>query len=139
MGTATTISCTPGNRRVRLDWQAPVESANTPVRRYVVAVFDPTYGRALTIATLEPDYDESQHRFVPIEELRSFVLAEQELKKMPRLFQQPMITFQVAAANETGQSAWTTLQAPSPIGSVQLPQKKSVNWVYLHGLYNARH
>jgi len=106
------ICSDPGKRRVRLDWAAPEELADPqqapPVRSYVVAVFDPDYGKALTVAVLEPDYNEDLHRFVPIEELRSFVLAEEELQKMPGLFRQPSATVQVAAVNRSGQSPWAT-------------------------------
>merc|ERR1712113_1160538 len=95
--TANVICDRPGSRTLEFKWDSPVSSDCAPVRRYVVAVFDPTYGRAITVATLEPDYDEKLHRFVPVEELRSYVLSEAELQKMPRLFQQPKISVQVAA------------------------------------------
>ena len=45
-------------RRYRLHWAAPQEQDSAPVRRFIVAAFDPAYGKALTIATLEPDYSE---------------------------------------------------------------------------------
>jgi len=82
------------------------------VRRYVVAAFDPAYGRALTITVLEPDYSEELRRFVSMEELTSYVLAEEDLQKMPKLWTQSAISVQVAAANEAGQSQWATLQVP---------------------------
>jgi len=107
------VTCSePGRRRVRLDWAAPTELAipqqAPPVKSYVVAVFDPDYGKALTVAVLEPDYNEDLHRYVPIEELCSFVLDEEELQKMPGLFRQPSATVQVAAVNRSGQSPWAT-------------------------------
>lgn len=117
------LTCSdPGRRRVRLDWAAPTELAipqqAPPVRSYVVAVFDPDYGKALTVAVLEPDYNEVLRRFVPIEELCSFVLAEEELHKMPGLFRQPSAKVQVAAVNRSGQSPWAmanvSLVDPAP-------------------------
>jgi len=82
------------------------------VRRYVVAAHDPAYGRALTVTILEPDYSQELRRFVSVEELTSYVLAEEELQKMPLLWQQPVATIQIASQNESGQSAWTVLKVP---------------------------
>jgi len=101
-----------GRRRFKLCWTAPIERSTAPVRRYVVAAFDPAYGRALTITVLEPDYSEELRRFVSMEELTSYVLAEEDLQKMPKLWTQSAISVQVAAANEAGQSQWVTLQVP---------------------------
>lgn len=109
---ASTLCAVPGNRRIRLEWQPPDPDDNAPVRRYLVSALDPSYGRPITVTTLEPDYSEEQHRFVPVEELSSFILAEDDLRKMPSLFQQPSLTLQVAAANEAGQSSWATIQVP---------------------------
>jgi len=75
-----------------------------------VSVVDAAYGRAITVATLEADYSEELKRFVPIEEIRSCVVAEQDLKKMSSIFQQPFITLQVATANEAGQSPFASLR-----------------------------
>lgn len=108
----TTISSAKGNRRYRLQWSAPQEKEGAPVQRYVVNAFDPAYGKALTITILEPDYNEELRRYVSLEELTSFVLAEQELTKMPSLFQQKMATLQVAAANDSGTGPWTSVQIP---------------------------
>merc|ERR1719287_230068 len=83
---------------------------------------DPAYGRALTIAVLEPDYSEELRRFVSVEDLNSFVLAEEELQKMPALWQQANVTVQVAAANDTGQSPWATLQVSLATGMAVRPQ-----------------
>lgn len=102
--------CTPGQRIFRLSWQPPIAQECAPVRRYVVAAYDPAYGKALTVAVLEPDYNEELRRFVSVEELDHYVLSEQELRKMPLLWKQPTATVQVAAANEAGQSNWATLQ-----------------------------
>mmetsp|Transcript_122728 Transcript_122728/g.274085 ORF Transcript_122728/g.274085 Transcript_122728/m.274085 type:complete len:544 (+) Transcript_122728:115-1746(+) len=107
----SSMLCTePGHRRVRLQWQAPEERPSAPVRRYHVAAFDPTYGKALTITILEPDYDVALHRYVSLEELTCHVIAEEELDKMQQLWQQEIVTFQVAAANEAGLSPWATVR-----------------------------
>lgn len=101
-----------GRRRIELRWRAPEDRMTAPVRRYVVAALDPTYGRPLTVTVLEPDYSQELRRFVPVQELTSYVLAEEELQKMPALWQQSAATVQVAAANECGQSPWATVEAP---------------------------
>jgi len=96
-----------------------------PVRRYVVAAFDPAYGKALTVTVLEPDYSQELRSFVAIENLTSYVMAEEDLQKMPKLWTQSVLTVQVAAANEAGQSQWTThkisLNAPVGAGNVTEP------------------
>jgi len=102
----------PGHRRIKLQWDPPDDSENAPVRRYVVAAFDPSYGKALTVTLLEPDYSERLKRFVSVEELNSYVLAEEELEKMPSLFAQDIAELQVAAANEIGQSRWSKIRVP---------------------------
>jgi len=106
------VCATPGRRKFRLEWLPPEEQLSAPVRRYVIAAVDPAYGKALTITVLEPDYSEELHRFVNVEELTSYVFAEEELQKMPRLWQQSSASVQVAAANEAGQSPWANLQFP---------------------------
>lgn len=113
--TARELCREPGRRRILVEWgagsQAPRAMA-APVKRYIISVFDPAYGRALKVAVLEPDYSEELRRFVPLEELRSYILDEQHLRKMPTVFQQASVTVQVAAANEAGQSEWAVLQVP---------------------------
>jgi len=111
------LSAVPGRWQIRLEWGAPELTEPAPVHKYIVAAFDPAYGRAITVAILEPDYDEELRRFVPIEELRSYVLAEQNLSKIPGLFLTPSITLQVAAANGAGQSSWSTLHVPLKNGT----------------------
>jgi len=106
------LDATPGRRRFKICWTAPQERDCAPVRRYVVAAHDPAYGRALTITVLEPDYSQEKREFVGIEELTSFVMAEEDLQKMPKLWTQSTLNVQVAAANEAGQSSWTVLQVP---------------------------
>ncbi|CAE8702917.1 unnamed protein product, partial [Polarella glacialis] len=107
---STTLCAAPGRRRIKLEWAAPEWCEGAPVRRYLVAALDPSYGRALTITVLEPNYSEELKRFVSEEELTSYILAEEELKKMPSLFRQANATVQVAAANEAGQSPWATMR-----------------------------
>lgn len=108
----TTICTTKGNRRFRLQWSAPPENETSPVQRYLVNAHDPAYGKALTITILEPDYNEELRRYVSMEELTSFVLSEQELTKMPSLFQQRIATLQVAAANDAGTGPYASIQIP---------------------------
>jgi len=104
------LEARPGLRRFHVRWLAPEKSATAPVCRYLVAALDPAYGKALTITVLEPDYSEELKRFVSVEELTSFVLAEENLQKMPSLWKQTRATVQIAAANEAGQSAWAKLE-----------------------------
>ena len=99
-----------GRRRIRLSWEAPADVRGAPVARYTVAVVDPAYGRALAVAQLEPDYSQELGRFLPIEELTSYVLSEEDLQKMPRFWQQHRATVQVAAGNDAGQSTWAVLE-----------------------------
>lgn len=106
---STMLCDIPGRRRIRLSWSSPEPRVTRPVRRYIVAVVDPAYGRALTIRTLEPDYNEDLRRFVPVEELDSYVLAEEELQKMPKFWQQARGTVKIAAANNIGQSLWAEM------------------------------
>ncbi|CAK0820012.1 unnamed protein product [Prorocentrum cordatum] len=102
----------PGRRRFKLSWAAPEGRSGGPVRKYVVAAVDPAYGKALSVGVLEPDYSEELKRFVSVDEMNSFVLAEDELQKMPKLWQQGRAQVQVAAANDAGQSPWEVLQVP---------------------------
>jgi len=105
-----TLCSEAGRRRFRVSWAPPQEQPSAPVRRYVVAAVDPAFGQALPVTTLEPDYSQELHRFVSVDELTSFVLAEEDLDKMPSLWLQQTATVQVAAANEAGQSAWIVLR-----------------------------
>lgn len=102
----------PGRRRFKICWKAPEERTSAPVRRYIIAAFDPAYGRALTITVLEPDYNEELRTFMHIDQLTSYVMAEEDLQKMPKLWTQTTLTVQVAASNEAGQSCWVTLRVP---------------------------
>jgi hypothetical protein len=108
----TTLCSTKGNRRFKLQWSAPAEKEGAPVQRYMVNAFDPAYGKAITITILEPDYSEELRRYVSLEELTSYTLAEQELTKMPSLFQQKVAKLQVAACNDAGTGPWAFLQIP---------------------------
>eukprot|EP00929_Paragymnodinium_shiwhaense_P028156 TRINITY_DN1638_c0_g1_i2.p1 TRINITY_DN1638_c0_g1~~TRINITY_DN1638_c0_g1_i2.p1 ORF type:complete len:955 (+),score=265.51 TRINITY_DN1638_c0_g1_i2:140-3004(+) len=100
----STLCASPGRRRYLLQWSPPEESATAPIRRVIIAAHDPAYGRVLTITVLEPDYSEQLRRFVSVAELDRFELAEEELQKMPSLFQQAAISLHVSMANEAGQS-----------------------------------
>ncbi len=107
-----TLSSVPGQRRFKFHWTPPEDRVSAPISRYVVAVLDPAYGRALTIAILEPDYSEESRSFVGIESLTAFEFSEEDFQKMPKLWKQTSANVQVAAANKAGQSAWATLQVP---------------------------
>eukprot|EP00927_Polykrikos_kofoidii_P037482 TRINITY_DN31642_c0_g1_i1.p1 TRINITY_DN31642_c0_g1~~TRINITY_DN31642_c0_g1_i1.p1 ORF type:complete len:841 (-),score=130.94 TRINITY_DN31642_c0_g1_i1:68-2401(-) len=123
------LCAAPGKRRFRLTWSPPDERATAPVRRYVVAAFDPAYGRTLTITILEPDYCEVRRRFVSVEELGSYELSEEELVKMPSVFKQSNITIYIAAGNEAGQSNWATVSVPTSAASAaasQIPRCQGV-------------
>lgn len=121
----TPLCTVPGKRRYRLHWAAPQETESAPVRRFVVAAFDPAYGKALNVAVLEPDYDEEKKRFLSVEDLKEYELAEEELQKMPALWRQNVATMQVAAANDAGQSAWATLQVPLMLTAATTPSRES--------------
>jgi hypothetical protein len=108
----STLCAKSGQRRYRLQWDAPEHREVAPVHKYIVAAFDPAYGRALNIAILEPDYSQELRRFQPIEDLRNYVLAEADLQKMPALWKTHTVSIQVAAANDSGQSGWATLKIP---------------------------
>lgn len=110
---SSTHLCTePGRRRFKVQWKAPESRESAPVHRYIVAVFDPSYGRALAVGTLEPDYHQELQRYLAYDdaELCSYVLSEEDLKKMPNLFKSDAITVQVAAGNNEGQSDWSVLK-----------------------------
>lgn len=125
---ALSVLCSqPGRRRYRLSWAAPVENEASPVRRYIVAALDPAYGKALNIAVLEPDYDEEKRRFISVGELATYVLAEEDLQKMPSLWRQNAATIQVAAANESGQSSWAILQVPLNVTTLGTNQQSPAN------------
>jgi hypothetical protein len=111
-GSARVKCAVHGKREVELRWESPANASTAPVHRYVVAAFDPSYGKMITVAVLEADYSEELKRFISVEELQSYVLEEKELRKTPALFRQSTLTVQIAAANEVGQSAWTTLRVP---------------------------
>jgi len=110
----TRMTCThlcreQGSRKIRVQWRAPESKASAPVHRYIVAVFDPSYGKSLAIATLEPDYSQELKRYLAHDdpELCSYVIAQEELRKMPTLFSSSYLTVQVAAGNNEGQSEWS--------------------------------
>eukprot|EP00927_Polykrikos_kofoidii_P044023 TRINITY_DN38114_c0_g1_i1.p1 TRINITY_DN38114_c0_g1~~TRINITY_DN38114_c0_g1_i1.p1 ORF type:complete len:960 (+),score=136.36 TRINITY_DN38114_c0_g1_i1:62-2881(+) len=104
------LSETPGNRKFQLSWAKPPEAdSERPVRKYTISAVDPSYGRPLTVAVLEPDYSQEHHRFVSIHELTSHTLAERDLQKMSGFWLQRQAIVQVSACNEAGQSPWAVL------------------------------
>ena len=110
---AFAMLCTaPGRRRFRVTWQPPSTSASSPVRKYLVAALDPSFGQPLTVTVLESEYNEELKRCLSLDELTSCVLAEEDLVKMPAFFQQAAAAVYVAAANEAGQSKWSTINVP---------------------------
>lgn len=113
---AMVLCATPGYRKFRLEWIPPQPCEAAPVSRYIVGVVDPAFGRALKVATLEPDYSQEAGRFVPIEELASYLFVEEEMAKMPAVWRQDSFIAQVAAANDAGQSQWVTVQVPLIVG-----------------------
>lgn len=102
----------PGKRCLELTWEAADSAGAAPVQKYTVAVFDPAYGKTLKVAVLEADYNEELKRFVPVEEICSYMLVERDFQKMPSLFRQSVLTVQISALNDAGQSPWTTLRVP---------------------------
>jgi len=115
--TASHLCREPGRRRILIKWGAAPGTLGfeaAPIKRYIVQVFDPAFGRAIKIADLESDYSEELRRFVPVEELRSYVLDEEHLQKMPSVFRQSSVKVQIAAASDAGQSAWVAIQIPLP-------------------------
>lgn len=108
------VTCSvPGRRRYRVQWSAPEPREGAPVLRYLVAIHDPWLGKVVRLATLEPDYSQELGRFLSVEEMGVYELAEEDLgHTMPGLFQQAYIRFYVAAANTAGQSIWCTSQIP---------------------------
>lgn len=118
---AATLCAVPGQRRIRLQWLPPEDEKTAPVRKYVVRVVDPVCGRALTVAVLEPEYRSELQRFASVEELGSYILAEQELNKMPGLWKQSEATVQVVAANEAGESSWAVVLKLALTAKLALP------------------
>merc|ERR1712048_418672 len=78
----------PGRRCVKLEWVPPECRESAPVRRFMVAALDPTYGRTITLTVLEPDYNAELRRFISAQELSSHTLAEEDMPKMRSLFRQ---------------------------------------------------
>lgn len=120
--TSAVLCAAPGRRRIRVSWQSPT-AVSSPIRKYLVAALDPSFGQPLTITVLEPEYNDELKRYLSLEELTSCVLAEEDLVKMPAFFQQSAACVYVAAANEAGQSKWATISVPlrgpaAPVGEV---------------------
>jgi len=117
---STVLSAMPGRRAVKLQWTPPPMQDTAPVRRFLVQVLDPAFGREVTVTVLEPDYREDLQRFQAMDELTSYVFSEQEWQKLPQVWAQQSITFQVAAVNEVAQSPWAVMRVPLP--ATQAPQ-----------------
>lgn len=121
-----------GRRQFKVQWKAPESRQSAPVHRYIVAVFDPAYGKAISVGTLEPDYSQEYKRFLAFDdpELCSYVLSEEDLRKMPNLFKADVITVQVAAGNNEGQSDWSIVKVRLPaavrVSSAQTPSRLSI-------------
>lgn len=101
-----------GERRFMLRWTAPERQEKGPVQRYIVAVADPTgtSRSPIRLSTLEPDYSQELGRYVTLEELGCFELAEEEFaSRVPALFQQRSLTLMVASSNKVGQSCWAAV------------------------------
>jgi len=109
--TSAVLCAAPGRRRIRISWQSPT-ATSSPIRKYLAAALDPSFGQPLTITVLEPEYNDELKRYVSLDELTSCVLAEEDLVKMPAFFQQSAACVYVAAANEAGQSKWATITVP---------------------------
>merc|ERR1719181_2436685 len=111
--TVTTLCPTVGQRRFGLRWLPPEHLETAPPQRYVVAVADPASASRppIKLSTIEPDYSQELGRYVPLEELATYELSEEEASvRVPGLFQQRIITVMVAAANKVGQSSWASTQ-----------------------------
>ncbi|CAK0874004.1 unnamed protein product [Prorocentrum cordatum] len=102
----------PGKRTFLLHWSPFSATEVACVRRYIVQVFDPAYGRALKVADLEPDYSEELGRYVSVEEITTYELSEEVLSKMPKVWSEPVVKVTVAAANQAGQSAFASINVP---------------------------
>lgn len=116
-GVPRRLSATPlpgqlGERRFCVQWSAPERSERAPVLRYVVAVADPVAPSRppIRLCTLEPDYSQELGRYVDLEELERYELAEEEASaRVPGLFKQKDVTVMVSAANKVGQSSWASV------------------------------
>lgn len=124
----TAISMTPGSRRFQVSWTPPESRELAPVKKYVVSVFDPAYGKDLTVQVMEPDYSEEQRRFVPVDELTTFELLEADLAKMIVLWRQPTAKLQVAAANEAGRSEAKEVSIALTVCAAQQSHRQSNRW-----------
>jgi len=101
-----------GKRQLKILWTAPRACASAPVHKYVLAVADPSNGKVLTIATLEPDYSKEHQRYLSFDDpdLCTYVISESDLRKMPKLFKAESLTVHVAAGNREGLSDWSKLK-----------------------------
>ncbi|CAD7933059.1 unnamed protein product [Amoebophrya sp. A25] len=103
-----------GQRAYRITWKPPTtgESASyleeTPqIEKYHIQVFDPRFGKFLTVSVLEGDYDVEAKRVLKIEEINSFKLEEAAIGKLAHIFDQEEIKVQICAENKAGQGPYT--------------------------------
>merc|ERR1712039_185200 len=111
----------PGKRQVKVTWTAPKRRESAPIHKYIVAVLDPSFGEVLTIANLETDYCQDLKRYLGIDDpdLCSYVISEEHLRKMPKLFKVDSLTVHIAAGNREGRSEWGTLKVN--LGKLKVP------------------
>jgi len=114
-----------GARRFLLQWLPPERLEAAPVQRYIIAVADPRFaGAPVRLSTLEPDYSQELGRYVPLEELRSYEVAEEDVSaRVPGLFSHKTFTLMVTAANKVGQSSWVAITVD--LSSPTMPLSRS--------------
>ena len=121
----------PGQRVLRFEWTPPDPNMEMlPIKKYIVQIFDPKFGRHLNIATLEPDYYESEKRFLSIEELNFYRMEETQMGKLSHCFSERTIELQIAAANDSGTGLWQQFKGTVP---TKAKPKKTLD----HGIGNS--
>jgi hypothetical protein len=82
----------------------------------------------LAIGTLEPDYCQEQKRYLAYNDpaLCSYTIAEEELRKMPKLFKASSISVQVSSGNNEGQSDWSIMKVDLTARDLSAPSRVSV-------------
>mmetsp|Transcript_8829 Transcript_8829/g.21492 ORF Transcript_8829/g.21492 Transcript_8829/m.21492 type:complete len:1020 (+) Transcript_8829:300-3359(+) len=93
---------TRGKRVFKITWTAPKFDTECPIEKYHLQVFDPRYGKFLTLSVLEGDYDEDEKRFIKIEEQNFFKMQESEMGKLAHIFCEDEVKIQVCAQNRIG-------------------------------------
>lgn len=106
-------NATLGSREFLVRWHAPPTDPARPVKRYVVSAVDPKFGmREVMIASIEPNFDVEQGRYLEEATWCEYLFSETQLDKMPQLFAQPFCSLSVVAANTVGSSSKTSLMVP---------------------------